>query len=72
MLYVGTHRGEPLVFHNMWGIRTERKGVEGRYVLGRTAVTTLDLGEDLPEHAPGKLLIDRINRLGFPAEDGMK
>ena len=72
MLYVGTHRGKPLVFHNMWGIRTERKGVEGRYVLGQTAVTTLELGEDLPEHVPGKLLIDRINRLGFPAEDGVK
>jgi len=56
----------------MWGIRTERKGVEGRYIVGRAAVTTLDLGEDLPEHAPGKLLIDRINRLGFPAEDGAK
>lgn len=72
MLYVGTHRGEPLVFHNMWGIRTERKGVEGRYIVGRAAVTTLDLGEDLPEHAQGKLLVDRINRLGFPAEDGVK
>lgn len=70
MLYVGTHRGEPLVFHNMWGIRTERKGVEGRHIVGRAAVTTLDLGEDLPEHAPGKLLVDRINRLSFPAEDG--
>lgn len=72
MLYVGTHRGEPLVFHNIWGIRTERKGVEGRYIVGRAAVTTLDLGGDLPEHVPGRLLIDRINRLSFPAEDGVQ
>ena len=70
MLYVGTHRGEPLVFHNTWGIRTDRKGIEGRHIIGRAVVTTLDLGGDLPEHAPGKLLIDRINRLSLPAEEG--
>lgn len=68
MLYVGTWRGEPLVMHNMWGIRTEHDGTEGRYVIGRTVITTLDLGSDLPGHAPGKLLIDRIDRLAFTAD----
>lgn len=65
MLYVGTWRGEPLVMHNMWGIRTEREGAEGRHVIGRTVITTLDLGSDLPDHALGRLLIDRLDRLAF-------
>jgi hypothetical protein len=66
MLYVGTYRGKPLILHDMWGIRTERKGSEGRYIVGKTVISTLDLGEDLPDHVPGKLILDRIDRLTIP------
>ena len=67
MLYIGTSRGEPLVLHNMWGIRTERNGKEGRHVVGRNVISTLDLGSDLPDHTPGRLLVDRLNRMALPA-----
>lgn len=67
MLYIGTSRGEPLVLHNMWGVRTERNGKEGRYVVGKNVVSTLDLGSDLPDHVPGRLLVDRLNRMALPA-----
>lgn len=67
MLYIGTCKGEPLVLHNMWGVRTERKGVEGRFVVGRCVLSTLDIGSDHPDHVPGRLLIDRLNRMAFPA-----
>ena len=67
MLYIGTSRGEPLVLHNMWGVRTERKGKEGRFVVGQCVVSTLDLGADLPDHVPGRLLLDRLNRMALPA-----
>jgi len=72
MLYVGTRRGEPVVLHNLWGIRTERKGKEGRFVVGESVLTTLDLGSDLPDHAPGRLLIDRIHRMALPADEGVQ
>ncbi|MDD3391767.1 MAG: SH3 domain-containing protein, partial [Synergistaceae bacterium] len=67
MLYIGTCKGEPLVLHNMWGVRTERKGVEGRFIVGRCVLSTLDIGSDHPDHVPGRLLIDRLNRMAFPA-----
>jgi len=67
MLYVGTSKREPLVLHNMWGVRTERKGVEGRFVVGRCVLSALEIGSDHPDHVPGRLLIDRLNRMAFPA-----
>ena len=67
MLYIGTYRGEPLVLHTMWGIRTERNGKEGRHVVGKNVISTLDLGSDLPDHTPGRLLADRLNRMALSA-----
>lgn len=66
MLYVGTYRGEPLILHNMWGIRTEIDGKEGRFVVGKTVISTLDVGADLPHHSEGRLILDRITSLNLP------
>lgn len=46
MLYVGnTPDGKPLVLHNMWGLRTrDWLGREGRRVVGKTVITTLEPG----------------------------
>ncbi len=63
MLYIGTYRGEPLILHNMWGIRTEVGGKEGRFVVGGSVISTLDVGADLPNHWPGRLILDRITSM---------
>lgn len=68
MLYAGAWRGEPLVLHNFWGIRTEINGKEGRYVIGKCVISTLEVGGDLPDHKEKGLLIHRLNRMAFPGE----
>lgn len=47
-LYIGPDpaTGEPLLLHDVWGARTKWKGVDGRAVVGRLAVTTLRFGEE--------------------------
>ena len=60
MLYAGSYRGRVVVFHNLWGLRTKSKGVEGRYVIGRSVLSTLDVGKDLPGIDPDGLLINAI------------
>lgn len=48
MLYLGEHRGEPLVFHSMWGVKTRSLfGREDTRVLGHAAVTSLHPGSEL-------------------------
>ncbi len=57
MLYIGAWQGEPLVLHNIWGVRTNNGGG----IIGRTVITTLEPGkerEDLVK--PEGLLINRV------------
>lgn len=50
MLYLGESSGRPLVFHNTWGIKTKsRQGKEGRHIIGRAVITTLQPGIELPD-----------------------
>jgi hypothetical protein len=48
MLYIGEHEGQPLVFHNFWGVRTKDfLGRPGRKIIGQAAITTLHPGIEL-------------------------
>jgi cell wall-associated NlpC family hydrolase len=61
-LYLGAAPGdsEPLLLHNLWGVRTaSRSGREGRALVGRLAITTLHPGEERPDIANGRF-IERI------------
>ncbi len=82
MLYIGEHNGEPLVFHNMWGLKTElpSKGEKqqfGRHIVGRTVVTTLQPGDELSHLArPEGVLLERITTMNLlhekPTAPGQK
>lgn len=50
VLYVGTYEGEIVVFHNTWGVKTIKDGVEGRVVIGRPIFSTLNLGSNLEDY----------------------
>jgi len=45
MLYVGIYNGEVIVFHDTWGIKTKKNGIEGRIIIGKPIFSTLRLGE---------------------------
>lgn len=47
-LYVGEYKGRAVMFHNIWGVRTQARGKEGRYIIGRAVVTTTQPGTELP------------------------
>lgn len=67
MLYLGVYDGEPVVFHNVWGVRTNMPdGKTGRSVVGRAAATSLYLGSEISNRPKGSLLVDNITALSFP------
>ncbi|MEG2139851.1 MAG: NlpC/P60 family N-terminal domain-containing protein [Bilophila sp.] len=47
-LYLGEYQGRAVMFHDMWGIRTQHRGEDGRYIIGRAVVTTTQPGTELP------------------------
>ena len=50
VLYVGTFNDEIVVFQNTWGVRTEKNGIEGRFIIGKTIFSTLNLGDNLKNY----------------------
>lgn len=58
-LYLGADpvSGEPLLLHNIWGVRTkDEQGREGRAVIGRLVITSLAPGEERTDVEPGRFL----------------
>ena len=59
MLYIGNVEGKPIIFHNMWGIRTKDEyGNEGRRIVGSSVITTLEPGKEFADTT--SLLLDKI------------
>jgi len=58
-LYLGSDpaSGEPMLLHNLWGVRTASwGGREGRAVVGRLAITSLAPGEERRDVVDGRFL----------------
>ncbi|MEA2018427.1 MAG: SH3 domain-containing protein, partial [Campylobacterota bacterium] len=57
MLYIGDKNNEPIVFHDMWGIRTiEKDGKPGRQIVGKSIISSLEPGKEItnrydPKHS---------------------
>jgi cell wall-associated NlpC family hydrolase len=78
MLYLGPDpaSGRPIVLHSIWGLRIEEPGAgeprvstPGRWVLGRTVITTLTPGAELPALIrPQGLLVERVTSMTILGE----
>lgn len=78
MLYLGPDpvTGRPVVLHSMWGLRTRLPGYldeptisPGRWIVGRTVITTLTPGAELPNLSkPVGLLVERVSSVTILGE----
>jgi hypothetical protein len=59
---IGQYRGRALILHNTWGLKTKTwLGKEGRHVIGKAVITTLQPGAELSDLArPMGLLINKV------------
>ncbi|MDF1877915.1 SH3 domain-containing protein [Sulfurimonas sp. SAG-AH-194-L11] len=46
-LYVGEYKNQAIIFQNVWGVKTKKDGVEGRFIIGRPIFSTLEVGKNL-------------------------
>ena len=64
MIYVGKKNNEPLVFHNMWGVKTlDGDGNYGRNIIGKAAVTTLTPGSELDNYVEKYSVLRRLKSI---------
>lgn len=63
-LFIGLDaKGEPVIMHNMWGVRLGRSNDperSGRLVLGRTVITTLTPGAERLDVSAKNYLLERV------------
>ena len=61
MLYIGEKDGKLYALHDIWGLKTlQNETQEGREIIGKIAITSLDIGENHPYIKKDSLLIHRI------------
>lgn len=60
MLYIGNKDNEPLVFHNVWGVRVKENSQIGRKIIGKAVVTSLEPGKELDNYIDDKSILKRI------------
>jgi len=46
-LYVGTFENEIIMYQNVWGVKTMKNGIEGRFIVGRPVFSSLEIGSNL-------------------------
>jgi len=70
LLYLGEREGRAAMLHTLWGLRTkDPKGREGRWLVGKTVITTLEPGleaEGVTLDIGG--LLERVDGMNFPLE----
>jgi SH3 domain (SH3b1 type)/NLPC_P60 stabilising domain, N term/SH3 domain of SH3b2 type len=69
VLYVGLFNDDIVVFQNVWGVKTFINGDEGRYVVGKSIFSTLELGKNLREYDENGSLLRNLQSLSFPAKE---
>jgi len=66
LLYLGQYQGEITVLHNVWGIKTLNKdGTEGRKVIGKTVISSLELGKEREEYDPEKGILSQMKSMNI-------
>jgi hypothetical protein len=72
MLYLGQYQGRAAMLHAIWGLKSlDASGTEGRVVLGRTVITTMEPGRELPEVARAGTLLETMAGMTLLAPGGM-
>lgn len=69
MLYIGLHDGKPVILHTAWALRYKPKDCpENKFIIGRTVLSTLEAGIELPlskgtmlDRLDGMLLLPVMN-----------
>ena len=63
LLYVGTYKEKIIVFHNVWGIKTKKDGIEGRFIIGKPVFSTLKIGSNLKYYDKDAELLKNIKSM---------
>jgi hypothetical protein len=65
VLYVGTYDDKIVVFHNTWGIKTNKDGKEGRFIIGKPIFSTLTVGKHLKYYDDEESILTQLKSMNI-------
>ena len=65
MLYVGVYDNKPIVLHNVWGIKTKKDGVYGRIIIGKTILSSLELGKYQKDYDENSSILRKLKSMNI-------
>lgn len=69
LLYLGAYEGEVTVLHNVWGIKTLKDGIEGRSVIGKVVISSLEIGKEREDYNPEKGILSQIKSMNILTQE---
>lgn len=61
LLYIGMYENNPMVLHNIWGIKTvDKQGQKGRVIVGKTVISTLKFGSEVENFDIDNMLLTKL------------
>ena len=59
-LYIGVNHNEPLILHSTWGVKTFENNTQSRYIVGKSIISSLELGKELRNYDFQHSMLSRI------------
>ena len=59
-IYLGVKHNEPIIFHNFWGIKTLKDGKKGRHIVGKSVISTLEIGKELKYFDKNQSILSKV------------
>lgn len=63
VLYLGVYEEQIAVFHDLWGIKTVNFGESGRVIVGKSAISSLHIGDEQEGYDKNNNLLHKIERM---------
>lgn len=63
VMYSGVFKDEIVIFQNVWGVKTKKDNLEGRFIIGRPIFSTLEVGKNLKEFDDNSSFLKNIKSL---------
>ncbi|WP_457743908.1 SH3 domain-containing protein [Sulfurimonas sp.] len=65
VLYVGTVNDKIIIFQNMWGVKTIKNHKVGRFIIGKTIFSTLEVGKNLQYYDEDTSLLKNLKSMNI-------
>jgi hypothetical protein len=63
VLYIGVRDDNVVVYQNLWGIKTYKDEKEGRFIVGKTVFSTLEIGKNLKYKKPDASILSQLQSM---------